>query len=170
MSSYLTTQESNSRFFRVVRVVVVLLSMTTVAGCRTHETRSCVVDPEIFCGPFSELAAELPARTHRELLALPRQDRGKLHFGLGMHVRNRFGLWQDNALTRYFIENGIDHADEMSAPFIDGFVGYLRGESVDMNSLLEGYKVSPAPPPPADAESSTTGLTGRANNSSTFKH
>lgn len=66
---------------------------------------------------------QLPVRT---LEALLRPESAELdhHFGLGMWVRNRLGLWQGNqALMK---ELGAWHPDDASAPILDALVAYLR--------------------------------------------
>lgn len=132
--------------------LAILVLLSAVVGCQHRAVAECNVDPEIFCTPFEELAAEMPGSAKEELLALPKEEYWKLHFGLGMGVRNRFGLWQDNALTRFFRDNGIDHPDSMSGPFIDGYVLYLKGEPVVMKDLLEPHVVPPPPPEPPSGE------------------
>ena len=132
--------------------LAILVFLSSLVGCQLGASGNCKVDPEIFCAPFKELATEMPDSAKQELLALPKEEYWKLHFGLGMGVRNRFGLWQDNELTRFFRDNGIDHPDSMSGPFIDGYVLYLRGEPVAMKNLLEQHLVPPPPPEPPPAE------------------
>lgn len=130
----------------------ILALLITLIGCQHRIPERCDVDPEIFCAPFKELAAEMPDSAKKELLALPKEEHWKLHFGLGMAVRNHFGLWQDNELTRFFRDNGIDHPDSMSGPFIDGYALYLQGKHVSMKDLLEPYIVPPPLPEPLPAE------------------
>lgn len=126
--------------------LAILVFLGTLVGCQHRAAVKCDVDPEIFCAPFKEVAAEMPDSVKKKLLALPKEEYWKLHFGLGMAVRNRFGLWEDNELTRFFRANGIDHPDSMSGPFIDGYVLYLQGKPVAMKGLLEQHIVPPPPP------------------------
>ena len=96
------------------------------------------------------MASEMPESEQKRLLALTPEERALLHFSLGMGVRNRFGLWQDSELTRYFRSMGVGHPDEMSAPFIAGFVEFVRGEPVEMADIIPAYVAPPPPPPPSE--------------------
>jgi hypothetical protein len=125
-----------------------VISLLLVSGCSAAQTESCRVDPVIFCEPFEQLEEEMPGEAKQELLALPQEQYIQMHFGLGMAVRNRFGLWQDNEITQFFRQNGVDHPDDMSMPFIGGFVEYLQGHNVDMVKAIETYGLPPPPPPP----------------------
>ncbi len=89
----------------------------------------------------------MPAEEQKKLLALTSDQLWEVHFGLGMGVRNQFGLWQDNELTRFFKRNGVSHPDGMSAPFIAGFIQYLRGDEVDMVRVVSSIPSEPPPPP-----------------------
>ena len=134
--------------------------LAVATGCHSPSARGCDVDPVIFCAPFEEMAAEMPDSAKKELLALPKDEYWRLHRGLGMGIRNRFGLWQENELTQFFRQNGIDHPDSMSGPFIERYVLYLQRKPVLMTELLEAYRV---PPPPPEPEQDTE---ERPNNSS----
>lgn len=42
------------------------------------------------------------------------------HFTLGMSVRNLYGLWDsEHALTKWFVQEGVYHADDMSAIILE---------------------------------------------------
>lgn len=129
-----------------------VISFLLIAGCSATQTNSCRVDPVIFCEPFKQLEEEMPAEAKEELLALPREQYIRLHFGLGKAVRNRFGLWGDNEITQFFHQNGVDHPDDMSMPFIGGFVEHLQGHNVDMVKAIETYGLPPPPAPPPATE------------------
>jgi hypothetical protein len=130
-----------------------VITLLLIAGCSVAQPNSCRVDPGIFCAPFEQLEQEMPAEAKKELLTLPKDQYIQMHFGLGMTVRNRFGLWQDNEITQFFRRNGVDHPDDMSMPFIGGFVEHLQGHDVDMVKAIETYGLPPPPvPPPPAAE------------------
>ncbi len=122
-------------------------------GCSTPQ-EPCKVEPVMFCAPFKELERTLPDSAKQELLAMPKSDYIQLHFGLGMEVRNQLDLWGDNEITRFFTAHGVDHPDDMSMPFIGGFVDYLRGENVDMVKAMETYGMRLPPPPPPEPDPS----------------
>jgi hypothetical protein len=134
-----------------MKPLTALIILCTLVGCQQSPPLECRVTPQLFCGPFEELAAEMGNSAREELLALPEDEYAQLHFGLGMGVRNRFGLWEDNELTRFFKDNGVDHPDNMSDPFIDGYVLYLQGKSVDMKEIIAQEVASRPVVPPEPA-------------------
>ncbi|WP_082112964.1 DUF6794 domain-containing protein [Pseudoxanthomonas suwonensis] len=117
-----------------------------LAGCAVESDSTCKVDPAIFCEPFKQISAELSPEDKTHLLEATPYDITLMHRGFGTAIRNRFDLWHDNDLTRFFKSNGVDHPDSMSGPFITGFIGYLEGRQVLMTEEIG--KIPPPPPPP----------------------
>ena len=59
------------------------------------------------------------------------------HFGLGMWLRNNWGLWhEESPLPTYFRNNGIHHPDDMSGLILDCYVLHLNGEEVDYEHMI----------------------------------
>ncbi len=82
------------------------------------------------------LDSVLPARDQAELA---RPDGAiDAHFGLGLFLRNNWGLWKSGALHRSMAAMGFRHPDDMSAAILEGFAARERGEA---------YR--PSPPDPA---------------------
>jgi hypothetical protein len=83
------------------------------------------VDDAVSC-----LADTLPAESLDQLKALAEQDLINTHFGLGMHVRNHFSLWDresrimQDARQRF----NISHEDDVSAEIIRLLWERLRAE------------------------------------------
>ncbi|WP_407353289.1 DUF6794 domain-containing protein [Luteimonas sp. R10] len=119
-----------------------------LAGCAAEPDSTCKVDPVIFCEPFEQISAELSPQDKNHLLEAAPRDIILMHHGFGTAIRNRFGLWHDNDLTRFFKSNGVDHPDSMSGPFITGLIGYLEGRNVLMTEEIK--KIPPPPPPPPE--------------------
>jgi len=64
-----------------------------------------------------------------------------MHFGLGMWVRNQWGLWDEDApLNQDMQRLGFTHADDMSAVIFDGYSARLRGESFDLAAQVARYR------------------------------
>jgi hypothetical protein len=63
------------------------------------------------------------------------------HFGLGMFLRNNWGLWKQGPLYRSMSSMGFTHPDDMSGAILDGFSARERGESF-----------RPVPPDPAKVQ------------------
>jgi hypothetical protein len=126
--------------------VAILVLFLMLCGCEATDKTSCSVDPDIFCKPFEQLSADLSPEDKTRLLEATPRDIIMMHHGFGTGIRNRFDLWGENDLTQFFNDNGVQHPDGMSAPFITGFIGYLQGRRVVMTEEIK--KVPPPPPPP----------------------
>lgn len=59
-----------------------------------------------------------------------------MHFGLGMSLRNSWGLWGGSRLAKYFNDNGIGHPDNMSGYILEAFCRDLRGEDYDLLQIM----------------------------------
>ena len=67
------------------------------------------------------------------------RERGAVdaHFGLGMWIRNNWGLWGgDSSLSAYFRGHGIQHPDDMSNLILECYVQHLNGEEVDYEHMI----------------------------------
>lgn len=59
------------------------------------------------------------------------------HFGLGMWLRNTWGLWCElSPLSAYFHNHGIHHPDDMSNLILECYVQHLDGEDVDYEHMI----------------------------------
>ena len=56
----------------------------------------------------------------------------KLHHGLGMSIRNSWGLWGKSDLKQFLIDSGFTHPDDMSAMIFMGYHRYLNGKPVNL--------------------------------------
>lgn len=63
-----------------------------------------------------------------------------MHFGLGMGLRNAWGLWGGSRLAEYFNKMGIFHPDDMSGIILDSYVRYLRKEPIRLEDQIAVYK------------------------------
>ena len=55
-----------------------------------------------------------------------------MHFGLGMGLRNRWGLRGGSRLAKYFNSIGIHHPDDMSGIILQSYVRKLRREPIQL--------------------------------------
>ncbi len=63
-----------------------------------------------------------------------------VHFSLGMWMRNSWGFWRGSSLQTYFIDNGIQHPDDMSGVILDCYEKHLRGEEVNYKRMLRNAR------------------------------
>ena len=65
----------------------------------------------------------------------------KLHFGLGMNIRNEWGMWDDSSdLYKWFSRNGIFHPDDMSSIVFESFIRKLKKEPIDFEGQVKFYQ------------------------------
>lgn len=78
---------------------------------------------------FVELDKLLSEIDKKEMQALPkRNDMILYHMGLGMWLRNNWGLWGGSRLQKYFMDRGVTHPDEMSGVVLDHYYDWLNGK------------------------------------------
>lgn len=79
---------------------------------------------------FLQLDKDLPEVDKQEMKNLPhRSDMiGQYHFGLGLWMRNNWGLWGGSRLQKYFADKGIKHPDNMSSVILEYYYDWLNGD------------------------------------------
>jgi hypothetical protein len=78
---------------------------------------------------FVELDKLLPEIDRVEMTALPnRNEMNRYHMGLGMWIRNNWGLWGGSRLQKYFTDRGIHHPDYMSGILLEYYREWLHGK------------------------------------------
>ncbi|MEL6558109.1 MAG: DUF6794 domain-containing protein [Bacteroidota bacterium] len=65
---------------------------------------------------------------------------GKTHFGLGIWMRNNWGLWTGSELSRFFNQCGIYHADDMSGIILTSYHRRLNGVPIRLNRQIKYYQ------------------------------
>lgn len=65
---------------------------------------------------------------------------GELHFGLGLWMRNNWGLWAGERLAEYFHTLGIRHPDDMSSIILESFHLHLNEKPLELEKQIQGYK------------------------------
>ncbi len=62
------------------------------------------------------------------------------HFGLGMWIRNNWGLWKGNELAKYFNSIGIYHPDDMSGIILTSYYRELHGQDWNVDKQVIYYQ------------------------------
>ena len=58
-------------------------------------------------------------------------------FGLGMWIRNNWGLWGNSDLKKYFAENGIEHPDISSGIILSEYYNYLNHKPYELKREVD---------------------------------
>jgi hypothetical protein len=81
-------------------------------------------------GCFRELDSVLPASMREDIRACEEADLVRHHFGLGMWMRNNWGLWSaESPLKQYFDRQEIHDADDASSAILASYWKYLNHNS-----------------------------------------
>ncbi len=112
---------------------------------RVHPTRdastpSGVYIPENLEDCFAELKRMLHPDLVERMKSAPESDLIQYHFGLGMWIRNQWGLWGESRLEKYFTNLGLTHADDMSGTILDSFWRHLNGLPLRLNEQIADYE------------------------------
>lgn len=85
---------------------------------------------------FLELNKLLKPKDIETIKNLKSKDELSLyHFGLGMWLRNNWGLWGGSRLQQYFFKKGIDHPDNMSGVILSYYYDWLNGQHEDWKNF-----------------------------------
>jgi len=78
---------------------------------------------------FVQLDTILPEKNRKEYKNLKSKDEviGNYHFGLGMYLRNNWGLWGGSRLQTYFMDRGEINPEGMSSVILEYYYDWLNG-------------------------------------------
>jgi hypothetical protein len=65
---------------------------------------------------------------------------GLAHFGIGMGLRNNWGLWGGSRLAKWFNNNGIFHPDDMSGVILEALWCDLTNNSFSLEQKAAEYQ------------------------------
>lgn len=76
-----------------------------------------------------------------EFKNLPKEEAiASSHFGLGLWMRNNWGLWGGSRLSIYFNNLGIKHPDDMSGIILTSYHRFLNKQDIDFDGQILYYK------------------------------
>src|SRR5271168_3777024 len=111
---------------------------------RRKATKKVIKDsggvPETLESTFPVLENLLKAEGVKEFRTGTEDDVGRYHFGLGMWMRNNWGLWGGGKLKEWFNAQGIQHADDMSGIILTSFWRHLNNKPIELDAQIEHYR------------------------------
>lgn len=91
------------------------------------DTLNGVYIPKDLKDCFIQLDKMLPQKSKTEIRNLKNKDETiKYHHGLGMTLRNSWGLWGGSRLQKYFLERKVNHPDGMSSLILEYYFDWLN--------------------------------------------
>lgn len=89
---------------------------------------------------FIELKRMLQPEFIKEIKESSERDLIEHHMGLGIWMRNNWGLWVGSRLQDYFIELGFRHPDDISGAIVKSFWRHLNGMPINIQKEAEASK------------------------------
>ena len=96
--------------------------------------------PENLDDCFQELEKTLQQEFLKEFKAKKEEELIVYHRGLGMWLRNNWGLWGDSRLKLYFNHLGVYHPDDMSQIIIVSFWRRLNNKPIQLEEQIKYYQ------------------------------
>lgn len=76
-----------------------------------------------------------------EITRMSEDDLSRLHMGLGMWIRNNWGLWDEQSeMCKHMKSLGFVHADDMSGSLMREFWARMNGLPSKLAEEIEYYK------------------------------
>jgi len=96
--------------------------------------------PENLDGCFTELETMLMPEFIRKIQDGKEADMIQYHMGLGMWIRNNWGLWKGLRLAKWFNTQGIEVPDDMSGIILTSFWRHLHGKPIQLDEQVKVYR------------------------------
>lgn len=103
-------------------------------------SESKVYIPSSLEDSFQELKKMLNPELIKKMQMNSEQEMIDYHMGLGLWMRNNWGLWRGSRLSKYFNGIGIFHPDDMSGIILDSFWRYLNSKPINLNEQVAFYQ------------------------------
>lgn len=126
-----------------MKTMVKILLLLVLISC-SQETCQYADDyiPKDLTDATTYLDCVLDEKTKSSLIN-PDEQRtvATLHFGLGLQLRNKWGLWKaNNRLVEYFNSLGITHPDDMSGIILTTYYRQLNEKEINLDQQIKYYK------------------------------
>lgn len=96
--------------------------------------------PENLEDCFKELERMLSSELIEEMKFAEEKKMIKYHRGLGMWMRNNWGLRSGSRLSKYFRDMEIRHPDDISGIILNSFWRYLNSEPMKLEKQIKYYQ------------------------------
>ena len=125
--------------FSLLLAGVVLLPFPAPAQ-QSETPQETVYIPQDLDDCFVQLEKLLSPQDLATLRDRSEDDMIRYHFGLGMWMRNNWGLWGGSRLAGWFNERGIFHPDDMSGIILDSFWRHLNDRPIELEAQIKRYQ------------------------------
>ena len=120
------------------QIVIVLLLIPLLAFAQKQDK---VYIPKNLADCHRTLDTLLTDSTQQKIIAMSESEfTSGTHFGLGMWIRNNWGLWSGSRLQDYFEKKGLHHPDDMSGLILRTYWRYKHGQPLHVRKEIKKYK------------------------------
>ncbi len=132
-------------YYCVCFAFLFLFASSGVAQDKPTEQKEAKEEMEVYVPKdledcFTELKKLLKPEDVEKMKNGREEDMAGYHFGLGMWMRNNWGLWGDSRLTQWFNTQGIKHPDDMSGIILDSFWRHLNQKPIKLEEQVKYYQ------------------------------
>ena len=93
--------------------------------------------PKDLSDAVRQLECQIPPEQQADIKRLCEKEFvAAVHMGLGMAIRNEWGLWKGSRLAEYFREMGVRHPDDMSGIVMSAFWHKIKGVDFDLDARV----------------------------------
>jgi len=130
--------------FMKYKAIILLLSLLALRCSLYYNTIDALHGehiPKYVNECITTLDTLLADSTKQSIRAMSESEFGaRAHFGLGLWIRNNWGLWRGSKLSYYFNQHGVYHPDYMSAIILAAYHRSLLREPIRLDDLFIGAK------------------------------
>lgn len=115
--------------------------ITTYSQRSVNDSINGIYIPKNLEDCFREIDLAWDEKNRNEIKSMTEEQfLGNSHFGMGMWIRNNWGLWGGSRLALYFNDLGIFHPDDMSGIILTSYYRKLKGYDIELNEQIKYYK------------------------------
>jgi len=89
---------------------------------------------------LKQLDKILPAKTREEMRKGKEGDMSRYHMGLGLWMRNNWGLWGGSRLSKWFSGHAVFHPDDMSMVILTSYYRRLHGKPIELAKQVKAIQ------------------------------
>lgn len=123
------------------RLFLILMMLLLCVGVKAQESNVYV--PKDLKDCIRVLDSLVPDTSKVQLASMDElQAVGACHFGLGLTIRNQWGLWSGSRLSEYWKKKGVFHPDDMSGIILRCYHRHLTGKPMRARKLIRNSRRS----------------------------
>ncbi|MEO0574362.1 MAG: DUF6794 domain-containing protein [Pseudomonadota bacterium] len=117
-------------------VSLALASVFLVSSLQAADTMEDIPVPTTVDEAIVALDLVLSDEDKAAIRANKEDEMYQYHFGLGMWIRNSWGLWRHSELANFLYEKGLHHPDDMSSVILDSYWRHLNDRPIDLDAQI----------------------------------